>query len=71
MMETSNEDLRPVIFGLRSDSDVATVKAALGIASDYWERIIVSTKSDAIRNMAYDQQHNMNAIAKRIEHEAW
>jgi uncharacterized lipoprotein YmbA len=54
-----------------SDSEVATVKAALDIASDFWENIILTTSSNSIHDMATAQQAPHNALAKRIEEEIW
>lgn len=59
------------LFGLKTDTEIATVKAALDVASDYWEGIVCSTRSDAIREMAQQQQQAMNTLAKRITEECW
>jgi len=74
-MATECFNHRPTVFAIDSDSELATVKAALLIAREYWtEDSIVQSAiklSDAYKAMVAEQVASIKALEARIEDEAW
>lgn len=69
------ENTAPTLFALTNDSEIATVKAALDTADDFWasalDRVNDTPVNARYRKMVQEQLDAIRAIAQRIEQEAW
>ena len=64
------------LFALTNDNQVATIKASLGIAVDYWESIITAQNANGQPDpytlaMAEGQRAQHAELLAKIEREVW